>query len=136
MAIYAERKLKIMENVTQMDRDIILYRGNRNVFVLFTIENLTFGFKDFSTGYESLSSSHAYITLLTPTFEEIKLGKVPIKEDTIKFSISELMIDELVEVGDYTIVIDLYDTIEDSLLTIPPIENQLKVRDRITSLTE
>lgn len=136
MAIFAERKLKIMENVTQMDHDIILYRGNRNVFILFTIENLMFGFKDFSTGYESLSPSHAYITLLTPLFEEIKLGKVPIEDDKIKFSISELMIDELVEVGDYTIVIDLYDTIEDSLLTIPPIENQLKVRDRITSLTD
>lgn len=136
MAIFAERKLKIMENVTQMDHDIILYRGNRNVFILFTIENLMFGFKDFSTGYESMSPSHAYITLLTPLFEEIKLGKVPIEDDKIKFSISELMIDELVEVGDYTIVIDLYDTIEDSLLTIPPIENQLKVRDRITSLTD
>lgn len=136
MAIFAERKLKIMENVTQMDHDIVLYRGNRNVFILFTIENLMFGFKDFSTGYETLSPSHAYITLLTPLFEEIKLGKVPIEDDKIKFSISELMIDELVEVGDYTIVIDLYDIVEDSLLTIPPIENQLKVRDRITSLTE
>lgn len=136
MAIFAERKLKIMENVTQMDHDIVLYRGNRNVFILFTIENLMFGFKDFSTGYETLSPSHAYITLLTPLFEEIKLGKVPIEDDKIKFSISELMIDELVEVGDYTIVIDLYDIIEDSLLTIPPIENQLKVRDRITSLTD
>lgn len=136
MAIFAERKLKIMENVTQMDHDIVLYRGNRNVFILFTIENLMFGFKDFSTGYETLSPSHAYITLLTPLFEEIKLGKVPIEDDKIKFSISELMIDELVEVGDYTIVIDLYDTVEDSLLTIPPIENQLKVRDRITSLTD
>lgn len=136
MAIFAERKLKIMENVTQMDHDIILYRGNRNVFILLAIENLMFGFKDFSTGYESLSPSHAYITLLTPLFEEIKLGKMPIEDNKIKFSISELMIDELVEVGDYTIVIDLYDTIEDSLLTIPPIENQLKVRDRITSLTD
>ena len=136
MAIFAERKLKIMENVTQMDHDIVLYRGNRNVFILFTIENLMFGFKDFSTGYETLSPSHAYITLLTPLFEEIKLGKVPIEDDKIKFSISELMIDELAEVGDYTIVIDLYDIVEDSLLTIPPIENQLKVRDRITSLTD
>ena len=34
------------------------------------------------------------------------------------------MIDELTEVGDYTIVIDLYDEYEDSLLTLPPIENQ------------
>ena len=125
-----------MENITQMDNDIILYRGNRNVFMVFTIENLLFGFKDFSTGYESPSPSHAYITLLSPLFEEIPLGKMPINDNKIVFSISELMIDEVVEVGDYTIVIDLYDTIEDSLLTIPPIENQLKVRDRITSLTD
>lgn len=136
MAIYAERKLRIMESVTQMDKDIVLYRGNRNVYVFFTIENLSFGFRNLSTGYEAAAPSHAYITLLNPLFEEIALGRQTIENDKISFCISELMIDELTEVGDYTIVIDLYDALEDSMLTLPPIENQLKVRDRITSVAD
>lgn len=136
MAIYAERTLKVKETNMVMDRDIILYRGNRNVYIFFSIENLSFGFKNLITGYESFYPSHAYITLLTPMFSEVSIGKTTIDNDRIQMCISERMIDELTEVGDYTIVIDLYDEYDDSLLTLPPIENQLKVRDRITSLTD
>lgn len=136
MAIYADRKLKIQESTTLMDKDVVLYRGNRNIYIFFSIENLSFGFRNLLTGYETPAPSHAYITLLTPLYEEIPLGKTEIVEDKIQLCITEKMIDELTEVGDYTIVIDLYDSVEESLLTIPPIEGQLKVRDRITSLTE
>ena len=37
LAIYAERTLKIMESNTVMDKDVILYRGNRNVYIFLTI---------------------------------------------------------------------------------------------------
>ena len=136
LAIYANRTLKIMESVTQMDKDVVLYRGNRNVYIFLSIDNLSFGFRNLLTDYETRMPSHAYIMLLSPLYEEIPLGKTEIVDDKIRFCITEKMIDELTEVGDYTIVIDLYDSVEDSLLTIPPIEGQLKVRDRITSLID
>lgn len=136
MAIYADRTLRIQESNTVMDKDVILYRGNKNVYIFFTIENLSFGFRNLLTDYETKTPSHAYITLLSPLYEEIQIGKTEIVNDRIQLCITEKMIDDLTEVGDYTIVIDLYDSVEDSLLTIPPIENQLKIRDRITSLTE
>lgn len=136
LAIYASRTLKIMESVTQMDKDIVLYRGNRNVYIFLSIDNLSFGFRNLLTDYETMMPSHAYIMLLSPLYEEIPIGKTEIVDDKIRFCITEKMIDELTEVGDYTIVIDLYDSVEDSLLTIPPIEGQLKVRDRITSLID
>lgn len=136
MAIYASRTLKILESSTIMDKDIVLYRGNRNVYIFLSIDNLSFGFRNLLTDYETRMPSHAYIMLLSPLYEEIPLGKTEIVDDKIRFCITEKMIDELTEVGDYTIVIDLYDSVEDSLLTIPPIEGQLKVRDRITSLID
>lgn len=136
LAIYANRTLKIMESVTQMDKDIVLYRGNRNVYIFLSIDNLSFGFRNLLTDYETMMPTHAYIMLLSPLYEEIPIGKTEIVDDKIRFCITEKMIDELTEVGDYTIVIDLYDSVEDSLLTIPPIEGQLKVRDRITSLID
>lgn len=136
LAIYANRTLKIMESVTQMDKDIVLYRGNRNVYIFLSIDNLSFGFRNLLTDYETMMPTHAYIMLLSPLYEEIPIGKTEIVDDKIRFCITERMIDELTEVGDYTIVIDLYDSVEDSLLTIPPIEGQLKVRDRITSLID
>lgn len=136
MAIYASRTLKIMENNTVMDKDIILYKGNKNIYIFLTIDNLAFGVKNLLTNYETKMPSHAYIMLLSPLYEEIPIGKTILEDNRIQFCISGEMIDELSEVGDYTMVIDLYDSIEDSLLTIPPIENQLKVRDRITSLID
>ena len=136
LAIYANRTLKIMESVTQMDKDIVLYRGNRNVYIFLSIDNLSFGFRNLLTDYETMMPTHAYIMLLSPLYEEIPIGKTEIVDDKIRFCITERMIDELTEVGDYTIVIDLYDSVEDSLLTIPPIEGQLKVRDRNTSLID
>lgn len=136
LAIYASRTLKILESSTIMDKDIVLYRGNRNVYIFLSIDNLSFGFRNLLTDYETRMPSHAYIMLLSPLYEEIPLGKTEIEDDKIRFCITEKMIDELTEVGDYTIVIDLYDSVEDSLLTIPPIEGQLKVRDRITSLID
>lgn len=136
MAIYASRTLKIMENNTVMDKDIILYKGNKNIYIFLTIDNLAFGVKNLLTNYETKMPSHAYIMLLSPLYEEIPIGKTLMEDNRIQFCISGEMIDELSEVGDYTMVIDLYDSIGDSLLTIPPIENQLKVRDRITSLID
>lgn len=136
LAIYAERTLKIMESNTVMDKDVILYRGNRNVYIFLTIDNLSFGFRNLLTDYETVMPSHAYIMLLSPLYEEIPIGKTEIIDDRIRFCITKQMIDELTEVGDYTIVIDLYDSVEDSLITIPPIEGQLKVRDRITSVID
>ena len=41
MAIYAERILKVMEAETKMDKDVILYKGNRNVYVYFKIKDLS-----------------------------------------------------------------------------------------------
>lgn len=136
MAIYASRTLKIMENNTVMDKDIILYKGNKNIYIFLTIDNLAFGVKNLLTNYETKMPSHAYIMLLSPLYEEIPIGKTVMEDNMIQFCISGEMIDELSEVGDYTMVIDLYDSVGDSLLTIPPIENQLKVRDRITSLID
>lgn len=136
VAIYADRKLRVSDTKMIMDKDVILYRGNRNIYIFFSMENLDFGFRNLTTGYESFYPSHAFITILTPLFNEIAIPKTPIENDRIQLCINERMIDELTEVGDYTIVIDLYDEYEDSLLTLPPIENQLKVRDRITSLNK
>lgn len=136
VAIYADRKLRVSDTKMIMDKDVILYRGNRNIYIFFSMENLDFGFRNLTTGYEAFYPSHAFITILTPLFNEIAIPKTPIENDRIQLCINERMIDELTEVGDYTIVIDLYDEYEDSLLTLPPIENQLKVRDRITSLNK
>lgn len=135
MAIYTERIIKVNNNTAAMDKDIYVYRGNRNIEIQFKIIDYQFKFKDVNL-VEQISPSHAYVTLLTPQMKQISTGKAEVIDGTIKLIITSAMIDEKTECGDYTIVVDLYDEIGDSLITIPPVENQLHVLDRMTDIDD
>lgn len=135
MAIYTERIIKVNNNTAAMDKDIYMYRGNRNIEIQFKIIDYQFKFKDVNL-VEQISPSHAYVTLLTPQMKQISTGKAEVIDGTIKLIITSAMIDEKTECGDYTIVVDLYDEIGDSLITIPPVENQLHVLDRMTDIDD
>ena len=135
MAIYTERIIRVNNNHASMDKDIYVYRGNRNIEIQFTIVDHQFKFKDVNL-VEQVSPSHAYVTLLTPQMLQIGTGKAEVQGGVIKLVINSAMIDEKTECGDYTIVIDLYDEVSDALITIPPIENQLHVLDRMTEIDD
>lgn len=135
MAIYTERVIRVSNNKASMDKDIYIYRGNRNIEIQFTIVDHQFKFKD-TNMVEKYSPSHAYVTLLTPQMKQIGTGKAEVVDGVIKLVVSSAMIDEKTECGEYSIVIDLYDEVGDSVLTIPPVENQLHVLDRMTEIDE
>ena len=135
MAIYTERIIRVNNNKASMDKDIYIYRGNRNIEIQFTIVDHQFKFKD-TNMIEKLTPSHAYVTLLTPQMKQIGTGKAEVIDGVIKLVVSSAMIDEKTECGEYSIVIDLYDEVGDSVLTIPPVENQLHVLDRMTEIDE
>lgn len=135
MAIYTERIIRVNNNKASMDKDIYIYRGNRNIEIQFTIVDHQFKFKD-TNMVEKLTPSHAYVTLLTPQMKQIGTGKAEVIDGVIKLVVSSAMIDEKTECGEYSIVIDLYDEVGDSVLTIPPVENQLHVLDRMTEIDE
>lgn len=135
MAIYTERVIRVSNNKASMDKDIYIYRGNRNIEIQFTITEHIFKFKDVNM-VEKYSPSHAYVTLLTPQMKQIGTGKAEVLDGVIKLVVSSAMIDEKTECGEYSIVIDLYDEVGDSVLTIPPVENQLHVLDRMTEIDE
>ena len=135
MAIYTERIIRVNNNKASMDKDIYIYRGNRNIEIQFTIVDHQFKFKD-TNMVEKLTPSHAYVTLLTPQMKQIGTGKAEVIDGVIKLVVSSAMIDEKTECGEYSIVIDLYDEVGDSVLTIPPVENQLHVLDRMTEIDD
>lgn len=135
MSIYTERTIRVSNNKASMDKDIYIYRGNRNIELLFTIIEHPFKFKDINM-IEKVAPSHAYVTLLTPQMKQIGTGRAEVVDGIIKLVVSSAMIDEKTECGDYTIVVDLYDEVGDAVLTIPPVENQLHVLDRMTEIDE
>lgn len=139
MSIYAERTIKVKNNTAKLNKDIHLYKGDRNVYLYFKVEGHDFGVNGNiipDTIEDVHYPSHAYVTFLTPIMEEVAMGKGTIKDNKVCVQITRTMIDDMIEVGDYTMVIDLYDETGDSLVTLPPIFDQIHVYDRMTELTD
>lgn len=137
MAIYFNYDVSVRDNKAEINKNIYLYQGNRNIDYYFTIKELPFKFSkpDGENIIEKLSPTHAAVTLLrTSDKVEVGTGKAEVLKDKIKLTITKEMIDETVEVGKYTMVIDLLDDEKDSIVTLPPIVDQFEILPRVTSL--
>ena len=139
MSIFTERTIKISADKATMSSDIHIYRGNRNIELLFTITDHQFKFtttENSGNVIEVYSPSHGYVTLLTPLGTELCSGKAAITNNKLVFKITSDMIDENTEVGDYDIVIDLYDEASDALLTLPPVQKQIHILERVSLVND
>lgn len=132
--IFTERTIKISKDTCEIDKPIVLYRGDYNVEVRFAIIECPYKYttKNSSNIIEGVKASYGQLVIKTPN------GKPPIftdvvetNEGSIVFTLSGEMIDESVEVGDYTFQIRLFDSNKESRATIPPVENGISIREPI-----
>ena len=136
MAIYFDYVVTIDGNKAEMDKDIHLYKGNKNIDYYFTIKDAAFRFNKKENGdiIEKLSPSHAAVTILKPNGVQVGTGKAIVEDNKIKLTITEDIIDEDAEIGDHTIVFDLIDDEKNSIATLPPVEAQFHVYERKTEI--
>lgn len=109
-----------------MDKNIYLYKKNKNIDYYFEIKNLSFNFEDeidYVVGYEAV---FARFRILKPDGTNFITPKKRVDNQFVKFSITEDFIDEATEVGTYVFQIDLYDN-NNGFITIPPVYNQFHV---------
>ena len=132
--IFTERTITISRDTCEIDKPIVLYRGDYNVEVRFTIIESPFKYttKNSTNIIEDVNASYGQLVIKTPN------GKPPIFTDVVEtnegsvvFTLSGEMIDETIEVGDYTFQIRLFDSNRGSRATIPPIENGISIREPI-----
>lgn len=138
MAIFFEYVMTVNGATAKLDKDIYLYKGNRNIDYYFTIKDAAFRFSTTQSGniVEKLSPSHAMVSVLKPDGSVVTSGMAAIKDDKVKLTITADFIDEDTEIGTHCIVIDLLDEENDSLVTLPPILNQMHILERITPVPE
>ncbi len=129
--IYIDRTVRVHEGRSCMDKPIVLYRGDYQVCIRFTIvsENLRFGSEFNTIKYEN--TPHAQLVILTPSSEVIVSEVIRCEEGVAEFIISRELLDELHEVGKYSFQIRLYDYAQDSRITIPKVKNGIVVREPI-----
>jgi hypothetical protein len=132
--IFTESTIKISNNVSKMDSTIVLYRGDKNVEIRFTILQSPFKYSNTvaTNVIESTNASYGQLVIKTPNSKPPIFSEVSAtKEGTVLFTITKEMIDEIEELGNYTFQIRLLDENKQSRVTIPPVENGIEIKEPI-----
>jgi hypothetical protein len=127
--IYGELTITIQNNVSTIDSPILLYRGDREIEVIFTIIQSKSKFDSGENLILRLEAYYAQLVIDRPDDEFIVSDISRCEEGKIKFTITKEMIDELVEVGYYSIQIRLFNQVKTSRITLPPVENAIEIKE-------
>ena len=132
--IFTERTIKMSNDVCKIDNPIVLYRGDYNVEIRFTIIECPYKYsaKNSTNIIEEVDASYGQLVIRVPNDgSPIFSDVVETKGGSVVFTLSGEMIDESIEVGDYTFQIRLFDADKESRATIPPVENGISIREPI-----
>ena len=116
--------ISIKRGTSKINTPIVLYRGDKNIEVKFHIKNNPF-ITDSSIKYGQLIIRLPETGLVI--FSEIN----KFDEEVISFMLPEDMMDEIVEVGLYTIQLRFYNEDKSSIATLPEVTQALDIREPI-----
>lgn len=133
--IYTASKVIIKNYQATIDKTIILYRGDRNVEIQFEIlESVYRQYKvEGSNIILNLNASYGQLVVQKPDHTHILSDIVPTQDGKVIFTIPGELIDETVEVGQYTFQIRLYNDDQTSRVTLPPVTGGIDIVEPIAS---
>ena len=131
--IFTEKKITINNNRCKIDSPVVLYRGDYNVEVRFTIVSCPYKYsnKQETNVIEQTEASYGQLVIQTPNTTPIFSEVTATKEGAITFTITAEMIDEIAELGEYTFQIRLFDEEKESRATIAEVVNGIEIREPI-----
>ena len=131
--IFTDRKITIRNGKSMINEPVILYRGDYEVSIRFTIMESKFRFKSGVNLVDSEKASHGQLAILTPYGDSVISEIVKCEDGTVTFTLTKEMIDQLEEVGLYSFQIRLFDYYRESRISIPPVEFGIEVREPVAS---
>ena len=135
--IFTDRTITVQKGVSSLDETVVLYRGDKEVEIRFTLNEkvpFKFGSGTDSNIIEKTEAAYGQLVIKTPNglpsiFSEV----TPTNKGKIVFKIAGAMIDEITEVGNYTFQIRLLDESRNSRATIPEVVNGIEIREPIAT---
>ena len=117
--IYTERTITASHNTSKIDSPVILYRGDKNIALRLKIVNNIF--------------QHAiYAQLILKNQNKIiTMDIVKLQNDVLEINVPTEFMDDVAEVGMYTIQIRLFNEDQTSVATLPEIIQALEIREPI-----
>ena len=131
--IFTERQITVHKGKSSIDESVILYRGDHEVSIKFTIIQSKFRFKSGVNLVDSEKASHGQLAILAPYGGNVFSEIVRCEDGTVTFTLTKEMIDQLEEVGLYSFQIRLFDYYRESRVSIPPVEFGIEVREPVAS---
>lgn len=131
--IFTDRKITIRNGKSSINEPVILYRGDFEVSIKFTIMESKFRFKSGVNLVDSEKASFGQLAILAPYGGNVFSEIVKCEDGTVTFTLTKEMIDQLEEVGLYSFQIRLFDYYRESRVSIPPVEFGIEVREPVAS---
>ena len=115
-----------------MDKQIVLYRGDREVEVQFEIIYETIKYRK-TNAIEDVNASFGQLVIQNdsvaiPTVTDVS----PTSEGVVIFKFTKEMIDEITELGTYDFQIRLFDDTQTSRITTPTIEDSIIIKEPLS----
>ena len=131
--IYTECTITVKNNKSSIDNDILLYRGDKEVQIYFTIVNSKYKYSNVATInlIENTNASYGQLIIKRPESTPIFTEIVPTSNGRVLLTITSDMIDEIEEVGSYDFQIRLFDQEKTSRITIPPVIGGIVIEEPI-----
>ena len=131
--IFTDRTITIRNDKSTINEPVVLYRGDYEVSIRFTIMESKFRFKSGVNLVDSEKASFGQLAILSPYGGNVFSEVVKCEDGTVTFTLTKEMIDQLEEVGLYSFQIRLFDYYRESRVSIPPVEFGIEVREPVAS---
>ena len=137
IVIFTDRVIKVKRGISSINSPIILYRGDKEVEIRFTLkeeEPFIFNKETESNIIENSEAAYGQLVIKAPNYLPAIFSEVaPTNEGKIVFKITGEMIDEIDEVGNYSFQIRLFDENKNSRVTLPEVNDGIEIREPIAS---
>ena len=121
---FTEKRITIKKRSSKIDSPIVLYRGDKNIEVRFSINNNPFT--------NTSQNIYGQLIMHLPNTDITLFSNVnAFINDIVKFILPEDIMDDIVEVGTYNLQLRLFNEDKTSVITIPTIEKGLDIREPI-----
>lgn len=121
--IYIERNIRIKNNEAQIEQPIILYKGDMNIELQFTITNNPFKYKP------GMDVTYGQLIIKRPNNTAIFSEPAKLSSSKVLFTVTGDMIDELEELGAYDFQIQLLNSDQTSKGSLPPVYGGIDIRE-------
>lgn len=123
--IYIERKIVIKKDIAQIEEPILLYKGDKNIELQFFIENNPFKYKS------GAIIPYGQLVIKRPNTAPIFSEPAKLSNNKVIFIITDGMIDESVELGNYDFQIRLINDDKTARATLPPVASGIVIMDPV-----